>query len=117
MREETSRLPAVLLNPALGAVLLLAGLVAVVGSAYLSHVSGNGEWFQRSGSVFVLFSVLVEIQQSSIKQPKEAGWATIDGRPTLVGEPISAVSKWLHRFAWAGIVVGTVIWGYGDLVF
>ena len=62
MSEETPRLPSVLLNPALSAALLLAGLAAVVGSAYASYASGNGEWFQRSGSVFVLVSVIVEIR-------------------------------------------------------
>ena len=116
MDEETNRLPPVFLNPALGAALLLAGLAAVVGSAYLSHMSGNGEWFQRSGSVFVLFSVLVEIQQTVINQPRETN-STINSTPIMIREPISDVSKWLHWIAWAGIVVGTGIWGYGDLVF
>ena len=116
MDEETSRLPFVLLNPVLGAALLLAGLAAVAGSAYASHASGNGEWFQRSGSVFVLFSVLVEIQQTVTNQPRETN-STINNTPFMIREPVSEVSKWLHRIAWAGIVTGTGIWGYGDLVF
>ena len=43
MSEETNHAPSWLLNPALGAALLLAGNAVVVGSAYLSHASGDGE--------------------------------------------------------------------------
>ena len=106
-----------LLNPSLGIVLFLVGLSTLAGSFYLSLASGDGEWFQRSGSLFVLFSALVEIQQSSIKQPTEGGEVTINDTPVMIRKLIPSMSKWLHRIAWGGIVIGTLIWGYGDLVF
>ena len=49
-------LSSLLSKPSLGIALLLAGLAALAGSLYLSLASGDGEWFQRSGSLFVLFS-------------------------------------------------------------
>lgn len=110
-------LSSLLSKPSLGIALLLAGLAAVAGSLYLSLASGDGAWFQRSGSLFLLFSALVEIQQSSIKQPKESGGVTINDTSVMIRNPIPNVSKWLHRFAWSGIVIGTCIWGYGDLLF
>ena len=106
-----------LLHPSLAVALLLAGVAVVAGSAGISLTSGDGEWFQRSGSLFVLFSVLVEIQQTILKQPRASSDVFINNAPAAINNPISAVSKWLHRFAWGGIVIGTVIWGYGDLLF
>jgi len=112
MRQQS-----ILLHPAIAVALLLAGVAVVVGSAFVSLTSGVGEWFQRSGSLFVLFSVLLEIQQTAIKQPEASGGVTINGKPVAIRQPISAMSKWLHRFTWGGIVTGTIIWGYGDLLF
>ena len=106
-----------LLHPFMAVALLLAGVAVAVASACLSLMTGEGEWFQRSGSLFVLFSVLVEIQQSAIKQPEGSSFVFISDVPAAIRQPISAVSKWLHRFAWGGIVIGTTIWGYGDLLF
>lgn len=111
------RLQSMLLHPSTAVTLLLVGVAVVAGSAGVSLSSGNGEWFQRSGSLFVLFSVLVEIQQTAIKQPEGSSFVSINGAPAAIRQPIAAMSKWLHRFAWGGIVTGTVIWGYGDLLF
>ena len=99
-----------------GTALLLAGIGAVLGSAYFIHASGDGEWFQRSGSLLVLFSVVVEIRQTLAQQPNPSPSVFSGGEPVLRQSPISAASKWLHRSAWAGIVIGTCIWGYGDLI-
>lgn len=114
---RNSRTVALLLNPALGAALLLVGLAVVLVSAYASHASGNGEWFQRSGSVFVLISVVVEIQQTLAQQPTPSPSHFSHGARVMTQPSISAVSKWLRWIARAGIVIGTGIWGYGDLVF
>ena len=35
----------------------------------------------------------------------------------MTEQHIPTVRKWLHRIAWGGIVIGTLIWGYGDLFF
>ena len=111
------RRQSILFHPATAVALLLAGVAVVIGSGFFSLISGVGEWFQRSGSLFVLFSVLVEIQQTAIKQPEASSGVTISGAPVAIRQPISALSKWLHRLAWGGIVTGTIIWGYGDLLF
>ena len=42
------------------------GLASVFVSAIASFISGDGHWFQRSGSLLVLFSVVLEFRQSQI---------------------------------------------------
>ena len=37
--------------------------------------------------------------------------------PQLLHQSVPRVHEWFHRVAWIGIVLGTLIWGYGDLVF
>ena len=94
MSEETPRLTSVLLNPALGAAQLLAGLAAVVGSAYISHMRQGME----SGSkdpVRCLYCSPCSWRSSkaSIKQPKEPRskekpFVTINGTAVMTRDPI-----------------------------
>ena len=74
----------------------------------------EGEWFQRSGAIVVLISVILEIRQSMAKQP-QATASTINGNPVMTEPDIPTVRKLFHWIAWVGIVIGTLIWGYGDL--
>ena len=110
-------LPSLLLKLSSGVALVAGGFATVAGSLVYSLASGDGEWFQRSGSLLVLFSVLVEIRQTAIEQPKKAKSVSIEGAAAATRGPISVANKQLHRIAWGGIVIGTVIWGYGDLLF
>ena len=98
-------------------VALLIGFGSATASFLYSLASGDGEWFQRSGSLLVLFSVLVEIRQALKSQPQRSPSVRAHGKPLIIHSPISVVSKWLHWIARSGIVSGTGIWGYGDLVF
>ena len=90
---------------------------ALVASLWLSVTLREGEWFQRSGAIVVLISVLLEIRQSIAKQPQANPKISAGGNPVMTAQHIPTVRKWLHRIAWGGIVIGTSIWGYGDLFF
>ena len=48
---------------------VVLGLTSVFVSAIASFISGDGHWFQRSGSLLVLFSVVLEFRQSQIAKP------------------------------------------------
>ena len=76
----------------------------------------EGEWLQRCGAIVVLISVILEIRQSMAKQP-QATTVTINDNPVMTEPHIPTVRKRLHRIAWGGIVIGALIWGYGDLFF
>lgn len=85
----------------IGLVLLTIGLPIV--SLIASLETCNGEWFQRSGSLMVLFSVAIEHRR----------------RERVAGS--SAPTGWLTRrhvphVCYSSILVGTLIWGYGDLL-
>lgn len=97
--------------------LLILSLGWGVFSYFCSHNTGEGMWFSRSGSVMVLICVIVEyrlgnLQQIGFKDPQKA----------LQHEIVSAgqqaeYKKYIDWFAHFQIVIGTIIWGYGDLLF
>ena len=83
-------------------VLLAMGLP--MASLMATIATGNGEWFQRSGSLMVLFSAAVEYRRRrGLRRPgTAAGW--------LFWRQIPYV-------CYSSIFLGTLIWGYGDLPF
>ena len=98
-------------------LLILAIVSSLLVSLGISVAQNSGEWFQRSGSLIVLFSVVLEIRQTLAKQPIPSEKVFVGGLPAATSPPVSKSRKWFHRVAWFGIVVGTLIWGYGDLFF
>ena len=90
---------------------------SLVTSLWFSVALREGEWFQRSGAVVVLISVILEIRQSLAKQPKANSKMFIGGTPVMIEQHIPTVRNLFHWIAWGGIVIGTLIWGYGDLFF
>jgi hypothetical protein len=73
-----------------------------------------GQWFQRAGIVMTVFAVLAHF--------KAAGIATM-----IAGVPFAETWEAYHKYnrlqslaAWlspALVLIGTLIWAYGDLVF
>ncbi|MCY3597486.1 MAG: hypothetical protein OXG71_08655 [Rhodospirillales bacterium] len=95
-------------------IALCIGTLSV--SVWLSFAYDNPEWFQRAGSVVVCLSVWLEIQQLLAKAPV-ATRVTINDRSVFVAPDVPKARKALHLIAWGGLFVGTLIWGYGDLLF
>lgn len=97
----------------LGCAILFA-FASIVGDCFYD----SWNWFARSGSVIVLFSVVVEyriyghiyedIQRAQFQQSKINLSLPIKATPTKQKNRISVVTHVL-------IVFGTIIWGYGDL--
>lgn len=85
-------------------VLVLLAMGLPMGSLMASIATGNGEWFQRSGSLMVLLSAAVEYRRRHL--PNTRGMAT----GWLFWRQIPYV-------CYSSIFVGTLIWGYGDLPF
>lgn len=83
-------------------VLLAMGLPMV--SLMASMASGYGEWFQRSGSLMVLFSAAVEYRRRHL----------LNIRGTTTGR---LLWRQIPYVCYSSIFLGTVIWGYGDLPF
>ncbi len=94
---------------------LIAGLVlAVCISAWVSVLSGEGHWFQRSGAVMVLLAAMLEFRQSKVMNDARDNAVVIE---PIVLTNVPRDRKALHVVALVLIVAGTFVWGYGDLVF
>ena len=98
-------------------LLALVSAIPLVCSVIFSLISGDGEWFQRSGSLCVLFSVILEIHETRLRRPRPSNTVFAEGAPQLLHHSVPRVHEWFHRAAWTGVVAGTLIWGYGDLLF
>jgi hypothetical protein len=73
-----------------------------------------GQWFERSGAVMTVFAVLAQFKAVNIATMIEGG---------MFEESREAYRKYKGYQAFASglslvlVVIGTVVWGYGDLLF
>ncbi|MCL7940256.1 hypothetical protein M8009_08070 [Halomonas sp. ATCH28] len=99
------------------ALLMMMAVVPVLLSAYASLVTGDGHWFQRSGALMVLFSVGVEYHRKYLLRCLESGtrsWLAASIRPARL---VTRFWRAVPFVCYLSIVVGTLIWSYGDLLF
>lgn len=99
--------------------ILFAAVVIAVFSAVGDLFSDNYNWFARSGSIVVLLAIIVEfrvsahvyddIQRAQFLQQK------IDLSIPLKAKP-SKQKKRISCAAHSMVIIGTIIWGYGDLI-
>ena len=101
------------------ACILIATYIFLVFSAIASSKTGDGTWFSRSGSIAVLISAIIEFRNFStqqvlneIAQESTKYW---DAKPEKYVVPENR--KLFDRSVLVTIVIGTLIWGYGDLLF
>ncbi|GIU40286.1 hypothetical protein TUM4438_01130 [Shewanella sairae] len=79
-----------------------------------------GVWFQRSGSLMVLFAVWVEFKlfkignYSSPRSPDGQTWDDMATEDNLKNKYSTLIEKMKYLAAILAII-GTLIWGYGDL--
>jgi len=98
-------------------LIFLLAFIVLIGSLFHSMVTNDPQWFQRSGSIIVLLGVLIvarrvirlgkDYQNEDWNLPDESSEGKkvlLDQRSEFIIGPIIAV-------------VGTIIWGYGDLIF
>lgn len=74
-------------------------------------------WFQRSGSLMVLFGVILDFHQNKFPETKLSSNVFMEGQPAVVGQTLPKLRKYLQTFSIALAVLGTFIWGYGDIPF
>ena len=117
-------------------LLLLLSVACAVISLYLDSKSiEDTTWFARSGSLVVLASAIVEFRLSkffyddvfhSLKKTakKQSGLSAVSDNKliqkliesNLIEKPAMPKSrKILRNFSHGLIIVGTIIWGYGDI--
>lgn len=99
-------------------VLLIVAAVAPVMSEIVSYSTGHGHWFGRSGSITVLLAAVIQYRLAAQLANSQHG-ALVTG--VMAGFPRRASLTSLGRFLAVSslllIIIGTAIWGYGDLMF
>jgi len=97
----------------------LLAVIPVCVSLYIdiNTIENEYYWFQRSGSIMVLFAVALDFEQSKYTKTKESSSLMIEGKPAIIGQVLSITRVYIQRFSIVLIVLGTAIWGYGDLLF
>ena len=88
-------------------------------SYYLSEETG-ADWFTRSGSVMCLIGAiaafrLVGVARNALATALREGLASVPREIELALEPPKSV-KVLSYLCYLTGIVGTAIWGYGDLL-
>lgn len=98
------------------AVLAIAAIVVAL-SLIASIIFDNAQWFGRSGSILTLAGAIVEFRMVAIAQSGKdsARWTEwVVGIPIVGG--LSQRGQRIAKTAVVYILVGTGIWGYGDLL-
>ena len=111
-------------------------LLTLIGVSLYNYISGNAELFQRTGSLYVIHGILFYVsriddacieadiagriwreKQKSLSE-KAGKIVNIRGDDPVVERYMlkQSVVIWLTRFATLTAVIGTLIWGYGDLI-
>lgn len=103
----------------------LLALISLLGGAALSIQTGNWGWFSRSGSLLVIYGILLTSKQiidhmqqlkqlQRCEQLSQRDWAKNDKTQLI---------KDYHELQWRDeayglymLVAGTFIWGFGDLL-
>ncbi|MDH5409525.1 MAG: hypothetical protein OEY00_13010 [Gammaproteobacteria bacterium] len=97
--------------------LVSLGSISVLASLYCSYVSNDYSWLSRSGSLMVLFSVIVEYnilkKQQILNEAarSDATYIITKFSPVVLGRNLRSIQIAAHY----SVIVGTLIWGYGDL--
>ncbi|PTQ87642.1 hypothetical protein C8R28_100487 [Nitrosomonas ureae] len=83
---------------------------------YYSYLTGEGHWFSRSGSLMVILGAFLEYRNFGIQQYlREKRDETWKPDPIIVNQLRSR--KPFDILLLTSLVLGTAIWGYGDLLF
>jgi len=98
-------------------LLILLSILPVLFSFAASVITSDGQWFQRSGSLMVLFAALLEFRQMYFARPYPSNFMFINGKPQIMLPELSLRRKQLGLVALILVIVGTSIWGYGEIPF
>ena len=99
--------------------LLIIGYATLVFFFFFSSFQSDGMWFARSGSLGVIFGAILEYnfayQQQQLNQ--EIGHKLGVWNDNPIDYSDTKFQKVVKAFSHILLVLSTVIWGYGDLLF
>jgi len=100
-------------------LLIVCAVVPVIWSLTidLKGCSDCHYWFQRSGSLMVLFAVLLELNSLKYHEVKGSKNTFVNGKRVAISEELPVFKKAMRITGFLLAIAGTFIWGYGDLPF
>ena len=106
-----------LISNSIDSLLLLFAFAWGVFSFICAYNTNNGLWFSRSGSVIVLICVIVEFRLGNLRQLGFENAQKASQHDILTSGMLPVHKRLIVWFAHLQIIIGTLIWGYGDLLF
>ncbi|HCH22922.1 MAG TPA: hypothetical protein DE179_01325 [Oceanospirillaceae bacterium] len=99
--------------------LVVLAYLSMLLSALLSMLSGDELWFSRSGSLAVIFCAIAEYRNITVQQGMNEVAQDSTSRWDATPEKwvVPASRKKFEKFVLFSIILATVVWGYGDLLF
>jgi hypothetical protein len=98
-------------------ILILALAVFWVACSFtVTLMYPEGNWFGRSGAVMVLLSLFVEFRIGKAQQSNVSSASVAAGLGIPIGSDLPVTKQRIARTALWFAVLGTLIWGYGDLI-
>jgi hypothetical protein len=101
------------------ALLLFCAYVIMLVSAYASVKTSDALWFSRSGPLVVLICVFIQFRnyttQQKLNEIAHESTAYYGAKPEKWKVP--KIRKTFDKAVLFTIILGTVVWGYGDLLF
>ncbi|WP_241122946.1 hypothetical protein [Achromobacter xylosoxidans] len=94
-----------------------APLLAGLGFLWKPDEVSKAAWLQRSAAVTVSFALLAQVLGNRAVDyllPSRGGFA--NGELIVIYQVYATSFKWINRTAIVLTVVGSVVWGYGDLL-
>lgn len=88
-------------------------------SFFISYQTELGHWFARSGSLVVLFGAFLEYNSLSTQQKLNEKIGSTIGywQDNPIQYKVPESRNILNKIVLTTLVIGTLIWGYGDLLF
>lgn len=80
----------------------------------------SSDVFMRAGAVITFFGVFAKYRLDYVIAPYHLLYADAAKKNTVFGtiaDDLTEVIKWLNRWCMAISVLGTIIWGYGDIIY
>ena len=102
-------------------LILVALMLSVLVLSFIaSHglYLGENDWFQRSGSIIVAIADNQEYRHQNEYSNSATRKSTIDGSLTFSGSKfIMKTYDYVWKVNYVLLIIGTLVWGYGDIPF
>jgi hypothetical protein len=116
-------------DPNLGYQLSLVFYLCMIAIAAI-FLSYSGVWFlpgrsssdvfMRAGAIVTFFGVFAKYRLDYVVMPYHLLYAEAANKNTVfapIADDLTEVIKWLNWWCMAVSVLGTIIWGYGDIIY